>query len=103
VSPLLHFFPLTSTFFGLTSDYRAWWEEELFVCRKHIGWSYEDLMSMSINSRRYQIHLLKNENKARDEHHQEQIDDVRSKSTGTRTKRVSGDELKAKIKRGEVT
>lgn len=103
MSPLLHFFPLTSTFFGLTSDYRAWWEEELFVCRKHIGWSYEDLMSMSINSRRYQIHLLKNENKARDEHHQEQIDDVRSKSTGTRTKRVSGDELKAKIKRGEVT
>jgi hypothetical protein len=102
VSPLLPFFPLTSTFFGLTSDYRAWWEEELFVCRKHIGWSYDDLMRMPINSRRYQIHLLKNENKARDEHYQEKLDEVRSKSTGTRTRRVSGDELKAKIKRGEV-
>jgi hypothetical protein len=46
--------------------------------------------------------LLKNENKARDEHYQEKLDEVRSKSTGTRTRRVSGDELKAKIKRGEV-
>jgi hypothetical protein len=60
-------------------------------------------MNMPITSRRYQIHLLKNENKARDEHYQEKIDEVRAKSTGTRKRRISGDELKAKIKRGEVT
>lgn len=103
MSPLLPFFPLTSTFFGLTSDYRAWWEEELFVCRKHIGWSYEDLMNMSVSSRRYQIHLLKNEHRAKEDHYREEMENMKSASTGKRTKKISGDELKAKLKSGEIT
>lgn len=58
---------------------------------------------MSVSSRRYQIHLLKNEHKAKDEHYREEMENMKSASSGKRTKRVSGDELKAKLKSGEIT
>mgnify|MGYP003624717550 CR=1 FL=1 len=101
MSPFLRFFPLSPAFFGLTSDYRAYWEEELYICRKHIGWSRQDLMDMSINSRRYQIHLLKAENRAKEESYEEQRKSSGS-GGGNRTRSISGDELKGKLKSGEI-
>lgn len=58
---------------------------------------------MSVSSRRYQIHLLKNEHKAKDEHYKEEMEKVSGASTGKKTRRVSGDELKARLKSGEIT
>ena len=60
-------------------------------------------MKMPVSGRRYQIHLLKNENKAKSEHYEEEIEKVRSASTGKRVKKVSGDELKSKLKSGEIS
>jgi len=102
VSPFLHFFPLSPAFFGLTSDYRANWEEELFICRKHIGWSRQDLMDMSINSRRYQIHLLKTENRAREEHYENMRKEYSNSGKGKRTRTIGGEELKNKLRNGEI-
>jgi hypothetical protein len=47
--------------------------------------------------------LLKNEHRAKDEHYKEEMEKVSSASNGKRTRRVSGDELKAKLKSGEIT
>jgi len=58
-------------------------------------------MDMSINSRRYQIHLLKAENRAREEHYEEQRQSS-SSGGGNRTRSISGDELKSKLKSGEI-
>ena len=56
---------------------------------------------MSINSRRYQIHLLKAENRAREEHYEEQRKSSGS-GGGNRTRSISGDELKSKLRSGEI-
>jgi|TARA_R110000868_G_scaffold21019_16_gene87938 hypothetical protein len=58
-------------------------------------------MDMSINSRRYQIHLLKAENRAKEESYEEQRKSSGS-GGGNRTRSISGDELKAKLKSGEI-
>lgn len=58
---------------------------------------------MSVSSRRYQIHLLKNEHRAKEDHYREEMENMKSASTGKRTKKISGDELKAKLKSGEIT
>lgn len=58
---------------------------------------------MSVSSRRYQIHLLKNEHRAKEDHYREEMENMKSASSGKRTRRVSGDELKAKLKSGEIT
>lgn len=58
---------------------------------------------MSVASRRYQIHLLKNEHRAKEDHYREEMENIRGASSGKRTKKVSGDELKAKLKSGEIS
>jgi len=47
--------------------------------------------------------LLKNEHRAKEDHYREEMENMKSASSGKRTRRVSGDELKAKLKSGEIT
>ena len=56
---------------------------------------------MSINSRRYQIHLLKTENRAKEESYEKQRQSS-SSGGGNRTRSISGDELKSKLRSGEI-
>lgn len=57
---------------------------------------------MSINSRRYQIHLLKTENRAREEHYENMRREHSNSAKGRRTRSISGEELKSKLRNGEI-
>lgn len=59
-------------------------------------------MKMPVSDRRYQIHLLKNEHKAKEEHYAEEAAKIRNGSSGKQVRRISGDELKAKLQNGEI-
>jgi hypothetical protein len=49
------FLLLDQTFFGLTLEYKPYLLKEIFVCTKHIGFSYKDTMSMPVWERRNYI------------------------------------------------
>jgi hypothetical protein len=57
---------------------------------------------MSINSRRYQIHLLKTENRAREEHYENMRKQHSDSGKGKRTRTIGGEELKNKLRNGEI-
>jgi len=52
---------------------------------------------MPTSTRRYQLHLLMNENRAKQEHY----DKLREKNSGGKNT-ISGDALKSKMKSGEI-
>lgn len=83
--------------------YKTYLLEEIYYCVKHIGFTYDDVLSMSVYERRQYLNLLLNENKKKTE----AIDDENKKYTnknskGNRVSTVSGDQLKAKLKSGEI-
>jgi hypothetical protein len=43
---------LDPTFFGLSTDYKLELTREIYVCTKHIGFSYSDVMMMPVWERR---------------------------------------------------
>lgn len=99
------FFHLTSTFFGLTSDYKAPLLEEVYVCLHHLkGVTYNDVLSMPVYERRYFLSLLTKEARERQEHSDELRQKTQTNSTakGKRTTRVSGDALKTRMKSGDL-
>ena len=50
---------LDQTFFGLTSNYKAYLLNETYVCTKHIGFTRQDVMYMPVWERRiYLDHLV---------------------------------------------
>ena len=59
VGPLKPFFHLTSTFFGLTSNYKVPLLEEIYLCTQHLkGVTYNDVLSMPTYERRFFIGML---------------------------------------------
>jgi len=59
-------------------------------------------MAMPTATRRYQLHLLMNENRVKKEHYESMSKQNSSGGRGTRTTTVSGEALKAKLKSGEI-
>ena len=57
---------------------------------------------MSINSRRYQIHLLKAENRAKEESYENMRKQHSDSGKGKRTRTIGGEELKNKLRNGEI-
>lgn len=65
------------------------------------GSGYDDIMNMATHKRRYFIMNMKREKEEHEEQAEEQAQEG-SQSDGKRTKRISGDELKQKMKSGEI-
>jgi len=59
-------------------------------------------MDMPTSDRRYQLHLLMNENRAKQEHYENQTKNSSSGGRGRRTTTISGEALKSKMKSGEI-
>ena len=66
--------------------------------------TYQDALSTPTYERRFFLTLLINENKKKNEMMEEKMAEAKSSSggKGTRTTRVSGDTLKAKLLSGEI-
>lgn len=83
--------------------YKTYLLEEIYYCVKHIGFTYEDVLNMSVYERRQYLTLLINENQKKNEAIEEQKEQYTNKNAkGSRTTKVSGDQLKAKLKSGEI-
>jgi hypothetical protein len=83
--------------------YKMYLLEEIYYCVKHIGFTYQDVLNMSVYERRQYLNYLLNENKRKTEAMEEQKEEYTNKNAkGSRTTRVSGDQLKAKLKSGEI-
>ena len=83
--------------------YKTYLLEEIYYCVKHIGFTYQDVLEMSVYERRQYLSLLINENQKKTEAAEEQRDQyVNKNAKGNRSSRVSGDQLKAKLKSGEI-
>lgn len=98
------FFPLTSTFFGLTSNYKIPLLEEIYICTQYLkGFTYSDVMNMPIYERRFFLGLLTKEASEKQAKFEEMKEQAKtSGSKGSRTTRVSGANLKNKLKSGEI-
>lgn len=84
-------------------NYKTYLIEEIFYCVKHIGFSYQDVLSMSVYERRQYLNLLLNENQKKTEAIEEQQEAINNKGArGSKTTRVSGDALKMKMKSGKI-
>lgn len=81
-------------------NYKNYLIEEIYYCVKHIGFSYTDVMNMSVYERRNYLSLLLNENQNIKEAEEQSLN--KTSSNGSRTTRISGDQLKAKLKSGEI-
>ncbi len=83
--------------------YKTYLLEEIYYCVKHIGFTYDDVLNMSVYERRQYLNLLLNENQKKNEAIEEQKEQYTNKNAkGSRTTKVSGDQLKAKLKSGEI-
>jgi len=84
-------------------SYKTYLLEEIYYCVKHIGFTYSDVMNMSVYERRQYLSHLINENNKKNEALEEQKEAINNKGArGSRTSRVTGDQLKAKMKSGEI-
>jgi hypothetical protein len=104
VGPWPPFFHLTSTFFGLTSNYKSSLLEEIYICTQYLkGFNYSDVMSLPVNERRFFLGMLTKEAGEREER-MEQMKDKQATngSRGSRTRKVSGNALKTRMKSGDV-
>jgi len=83
--------------------YKTYLIEEIYYCVKHIGFTYQDVLNMSVYERRQYLSYLLNENQRKQEAIEEQKEDYTNKNAkGSRTTRVSGDQLKSKLKSGQI-
>src|SRR3972149_2383766 len=101
VGPLRPFFPLTSNFFGLTSDYKIPLLEEIYVCMKYLHIPYNDVLSMPTYERRFYLTMFTSENEKRAEKMEEMKSTNKSGKKGHRISRITGNQLKNKLKSGE--
>ncbi len=68
-----------------------------------MGATYQDVLSMPTCERRFFLIRLMNENKKRQEETEAHMQNMQSKgSKGTRTTRMGGEQLKQKLKSGEI-
>ncbi len=98
------FFRLTSTFFGLTSNYKVPLLEEIYICTQYLkGFNYTDVLNMPIYERRFFLGLLTKETTEKQAKIEEMKEQAKTNgSKGNRTTKVSGQALKNKIKGGDL-
>lgn len=68
---------------------------------RHLQIPYRDVMSMPTYERRFFLSTFINENERKKEKIEQQQMNVKN-GKGTRTTRVSGDQLKSRLKSGEI-
>lgn len=65
--------------------------------------TYQDALSTPTHERKFFLLTLINENTKRNEMMEEQMQSARNKNAkGTRTSRIGGEQLKSKLKNGEI-
>lgn len=69
---------------------------------RHLKIPYSDVLTMPTYERRFFLTTFINENEKRKEQEEEQTANASSSSNGKRTTKVSGDQLKARLKNGEI-
>lgn len=70
---------------------------------KHLGMSREDVLLCPTYERRYYLNMLINENKKSNEMMEQKMQEIKGKnSSGSRTTRIGGEQLKSKLKSGEI-
>jgi hypothetical protein len=83
--------------------YKNYLLEEIYYCVKHIGFTYSDVLNMSVYERRQYLSHLLNENNRKAEAIEEQKEAINNNGArGSRTTRVTGDQLKSRLKSGEI-
>lgn len=80
---------LDQTFFGLTTDYKPYLLNELYICTKHIGLSRSDLMVTPVWERRNYIQQLLEEVEEEKKEIERQNNKASSSGGGKRITRVS--------------
>ena len=69
---------------------------------RHLKIPYSDILMMPTYERRFFLTTFINENEKKKEQIEEQQANATSGGKGTRTTKVSGDQLKARLKSGEI-
>jgi len=69
---------------------------------RHLKIPYSDVLAMPTYERRFFLTKFIGENEKRKEQIEEQQSNTTSNGKGTRTTKVSGDQLKARLKSGEI-
>lgn len=65
--------------------------------------SREDVLLCPTYERRYYLNMLVGENKKKNEMMEQKMEEIRgSNSSGSRTTRIGGEQLKSKLKSGEI-
>ena len=69
---------------------------------RHLKLSYSDVLIMPTYERRFFLTTFINEQEKIKEKTEEQMNNSTNNSRGTRTTKVSGDQLKSKLRSGEI-
>ena len=101
MGPLKRFFLLTSSFFGLTSDYKVPLLDEIYLCIKHLKIPYTDVLAIPVYERRYYLTKLIDENNKKKEQIENQQQNTKN-GKGKRTTTISGAQLKSRLKSGQI-
>jgi hypothetical protein len=72
--------------------------KEIYVCLKHLGIGYSDVMMMPTGERRFYLNSLIQERTRENE----RVKQISESKKGKRTTKIGGDALKTKIKSGEI-
>lgn len=89
-------FPLTPTFFGLTSNYKSDFLEEVGYCTEAFNSSFNETLKLPVYVRKYLIGMKIKSYQKR----MESVESDKKKSSGVKT--YSGDTLKEKINNKEI-
>lgn len=78
--------------------------EEIWACTQYMkNVTYTDVMSMPVSERRYFIGLLMRDNSRREEEIERAKENQSNNGKGgSRTKKISGDSLKTRMKNGDL-
>lgn len=98
------FFHLTSTFFGLTIDYKVPLLEEIYICTQHLkGFNYSDILAMPTYERRFFLSMLVRDREKHEEQVEQMSEENKNKGAkGSRQTKVSGNALKSKMSSGQI-
>jgi hypothetical protein len=104
VVPLIPFFQLTSTFFGLTSEFKQYLLEEIWICTQYMqNMPYSNVLNMPTHERRFYIGRLNRDSEIKQEQYEKMKEEQTNKNAkGSRSTKLSGDALKTKLKTGEI-